>query len=328
MGEKLLDIKNYSVRFTTDKVISKAVNQINLSVDKGEVLGLVGETGAGKTTTALSIMGLLPKYAVETDGEIYFNNQKLNGMKEKEYQKIRGKHISMIFQDPMTSLNPVFRVGDQIADVIKIHHPKMNQLDVNEQVNDIMKMVGISPERKSDYPHQFSGGMKQRVMIAIAIAGNPELLIADEPTTALDVTIQAQVIKMMRNLQKELGSSVILITHDLGIVANFCDKVAIMYAGEIVESGTLEDVFDQEREHHPYTAGLFASLPNITERRDRLTPIQGLTPHPSELPQGCKFHPRCTKCMEICKQGDNLPVYQKGTHSIQCHLFTEEEAHE
>lgn len=321
----MLEIKDYSVRFTADKVISRVVNHISLSLDKGEVLGLVGETGAGKTTTALSVMGLLPKYAVEKEGEIIFDGQKLTGMKEKQYQKIRGKRISMIFQDPMTSLNPVFKVGEQIADVIKIHNPKMNQLDVNSKVDEIMKMVGIAPERKNAYPHQFSGGMKQRVMIAIAIAGNPDLLIADEPTTALDVTIQAQVIKMMRNLQKELGSSVILITHDLGIVANFCDKVAIMYAGEIVEYGTLEDVFDKHKAHHPYTDGLFASLPNITKRIDRLTPIKGLTPHPSELPDGCKFHPRCTKCMDICKQGDTMPKYQSGTHMVQCHLFAEEE---
>lgn len=324
MGEKLLEIKDYSVRFTTDKVISKAVNHVNLSVDKGEVLGLVGETGAGKTTTALSIMGLLPKYAVETEGKIIFDGQELTGMKEKRYRNIRGKRISMIFQDPMTSLNPVFRVGDQIADVIKIHNPKISQIEVNKRVDDIMRMVGIAKERKSEYPHQFSGGMKQRVMIAIAIAGNPDLLIADEPTTALDVTIQAQVIKMMRSLQKELGSSVILITHDLGIVANFCDKVAIMYAGEIVESGTLEDIFDKNREHHPYTEGLFASLPNITERTERLTPIKGLTPHPSELPEGCKFHPRCPKCSEICMQGEIPPNKQKDTHTIQCHMIHEE----
>lgn len=325
MGEKLLEIKDYSVRFTTDKVISRAVNHVNLSVDKGEVLGLVGETGAGKTTTALSVMGLLPKYAVETEGKIIFDGQELTGMKERQYRNIRGKRISMIFQDPMTSLNPVFRVGDQIADVIKIHNPRMSQMEVNKRVDDIMRMVGIAKERKSEYPHQFSGGMKQRVMIAIAIAGNPDLLIADEPTTALDVTIQAQVIKMMRSLQKEMGSSVILITHDLGIVANFCDKVAIMYAGEIVESGTLEDIFDKSIKHHPYTEGLFASLPNITERAERLTPIKGLTPHPSELPPGCKFHPRCPKCSEICSQGETPPQKQKGSHMIQCHLIHEEE---
>ncbi len=324
MGEKLLEIKDYCVTFTVDKVKSYAVNHINLSVDKGEVLGLVGETGAGKTTTALSVMGLLPKYGVKTSGEIWFNGKKLTGMKEKEYRKIRGEHISMIFQDPMTSLNPVFRVGDQIADVIKIHNPKMNQLDVNAKVDEIMRMVGISSDRKMEYPHQFSGGMRQRIVIAIAIACNPDLLIADEPTTALDVTIQAQVIKMMRNLKSELDSSIILITHDLGIVANFCDKVAIMYGGEIVESGTLEDIFDKSLPHHPYTVGLFNSLPNIEEKTDRLKPIKGLTPHPSELPEGCKFHPRCPECMDVCRSGENPKLYVDKKHSIQCHLYSKE----
>lgn len=324
MGEKLLEIKDYCVTFTVDKVKSYAVNHINLSVDKGEVLGLVGETGAGKTTTALSVMGLLPKYGVETSGEIWFNGKKLTGMKEKEYRKIRGEHISMIFQDPMTSLNPVFRVGDQIADVIKIHNPKMSQLDVNAKVDEIMRMVGISSDRKMEYPHQFSGGMRQRIVIAIAIACNPDLLIADEPTTALDVTIQAQVIKMMRNLKSELDSSIILITHDLGIVANFCDKVAIMYGGEIVESGTLEDIFDKSLPHHPYTVGLFNSLPNIEEKTDRLKPIKGLTPHPSELPEGCKFHPRCPECMDVCRSGENPKLYVDKKHSIQCHLYSKE----
>ncbi len=324
MGEKLLEIKDYCVTFTVDKVKSYAVNHINLSVDKGEVLGLVGETGAGKTTTALSVMGLLPKYGVKTSGEIWFNGKKLTGMKEKEYRKIRGEHISMIFQDPMTSLNPVFRVGDQIADVIKIHNPKMSQLDVNAKVDEIMRMVGISSDRKMEYPHQFSGGMRQRIVIAIAIACNPDLLIADEPTTALDVTIQAQVIKMMRNLKSELDSSIILITHDLGIVANFCDKVAIMYGGEIVESGTLEDIFDKSLPHHPYTVGLFNSLPNIEEKTDRLKPIKGLTPHPSELPEGCKFHPRCPECMDVCKSGENPKLYVDKKHSIQCHLYSKE----
>jgi peptide/nickel transport system ATP-binding protein len=221
----------------------------------------------------------------------------------------------------MTSLNPVFRIGDQIADVIKIHNPQLSHAEVGEKVDEIMRMVGLAPERKNEYPHQFSGGMKQRIVIAIAIACNPDLLIADEPTTALDVTIQAQVINMMRNLQKDLGSSVILITHDLGIVANFCDKVAIMYGGEIVEVGTLEEVFDRSIPHHPYTVGLFESIPNINEKTDRLKPIKGLTPHPSELPAGCKFHPRCPKCTEQCKSGANPPIYRDGGHEIQCYLF-------
>ena len=326
MSEKLLELKDLSIRYTTDKIISRAVNHVNLSLEKGEVLGLVGETGAGKTTTALSILGLLPKYTSQVEGEILFEGENLVGASEKKLRVIRGQKISMIFQDPMTSLNPVYKVGDQIGDVIRFHNPEMSKKEISDRVDSILNMVGIPAARKNEYPHQFSGGMKQRVMIAIAIACDPELLIADEPTTALDVTIQAQVIKMMRNLQQELGSSVILITHDLGIVANFCDKVAIMYGGEIVESGTLEDVFDKSRAHHPYTDGLFGSLPNITERTDRLTPITGLTPHPSELPEGCKFHPRCPKCMEVCCGGENPAQHVQGSHMIQCHLFDKEEA--
>ena len=326
MGEKLLELKDLSIRYTTDGVISRAVNHVDLSLEKGEVLGLVGETGAGKTTTALSILGLLPKYTSQVEGEILFEGENLVGASEKKMRAIRGQKISMIFQDPMTSLNPVYKVGDQIGDVIRFHNPGMSKREISGRVDSILNLVGIPAARKNEYPHQFSGGMKQRVMIAIAIACDPELLIADEPTTALDVTIQAQVIKMMRNLQKELGSSVILITHDLGIVANFCDKVAIMYGGEIVEAGTLEDVFDKSRAHHPYTDGLFGSLPNITERTARLTPIMGLTPHPSELPDGCKFHPRCPKCMDACRSGENPAQHRNGSHMVQCHLFDKEEA--
>ncbi|MBQ6122953.1 MAG: ABC transporter ATP-binding protein, partial [Clostridia bacterium] len=289
MGEKLLEIKDLSVRYTTDGIISRAVNHVNLDLERGEVLGLVGETGAGKTTTALTLLRLLPRYTSEVEGEIFFEGKDILKLPEKDVRDIRGQKISMIFQDPMTSLNPVYTVGEQIADVIRFHNENVSAEDVQNRVDEMLKLVGIPPQRKTEYPHQFSGGMKQRVMIAIALACNPELLIADEPTTALDVTIQAQVIKMMRNLQKELNTAVIMITHDLGIVANFCDKVAIMYGGEIVESGTLEEVFDRSANHHPYTIGLFGSLPNITERTSRLTPITGLTPHPSELPEGCKF---------------------------------------
>ncbi len=325
MSEYLLELNDLSIRYTTDGIISRAVNHVNLKLKKGEILGLVGETGAGKTTTALSLLKLLPRYTSEVEGEILFEGKDINKMDDKEIRQIRGKKISMIFQDPMTSLNPVFRIGQQIGDVIKIHNEGISSHEVEEQVDSILNMVGIPPSRKREYPHQFSGGMKQRVMIAIAIACKPELLLADEPTTALDVTIQAQVIKMMRNLQKELQSSVILITHDLGIVANFCDKVAIMYGGEIVEFGTLEEVYDKSRPHHPYTDGLFGSIPNIEEKSDRLKPIFGLTPHPSELPDGCKFHPRCEKCMDICKTGE-VPTYRDGEYRCQCHLLAGKEA--
>ena len=321
MNEKLLEIKNLSVRYTTDNIISEAVNNINLTLYKGEVLGLVGETGAGKTTLAYSIMGLLPKYTSELDGEIVFKQKVLTQMSEKEYKDIRGKEISMIFQDPMTSLNPVFKVGDQIADVLKIHEKNLRPLDIQERINSILTLVGISPSRKNEYPHQFSGGMRQRIMIAIAIACRPELLIADEPTTALDVTIQAQVLKMMRNLQVELKSSIILITHDLGVVANFCDNVAVVYAGEIVEYGSIFDIFNKQIKHHPYTEGLFGSIPNMYQKTSRLHPIAGQAPHPSELPSGCKFHPRCPYCMNICKNGSVPDVIQNNKHVIKCHLM-------
>jgi peptide/nickel transport system ATP-binding protein len=324
MSEKLLEIKNLNVRYTTDGVIAPAVNGINLTINKGEVLGLVGETGAGKTTTALSLLQLLPKYTAEVDGEIYFKDIDITKASEKTMRSIRGNSISMIFQDPMTSLNPVFPVGSQIADVIKLHNKHYSNAEIQSSVDQILEKVGIPASRKGDFPHQFSGGMKQRVMIAIAIACSPDLLIADEPTTALDVTIQAQVINMMRGLQKELNSSVLLITHDLGIVANFCDTVAIMYGGEIVECGTLEDIFDKQKSHHPYTAGLFGSLPNIKEKTKRLKPIAGLMPHPSDMPEGCKFHPRCPLCFEKCTSGP-VPANQSGTHKIKCHLYNGKE---
>ncbi len=286
----------------------------------------MGETGAGKTTTALSLLGLLPKYVSHIPrGEILFKGQNILTMTNAQLRDMRGKHISMIFQDPMTSLNPVFRVGSQIADVIRWHDRSLSRKQVQARVDDILKMVGILPARGREYPHQFSGGMRQRVMIAIALACNPELLIADEPTTALDVTIQAQVIKMMRNLKKQLGSSVLLITHDLGIVANFCDNVAILYAGEIVEYGTLADVFDPAVPHHPYTAGLFGSIPDITQKSARLHPISGLMPDPSNLPSGCRFHPRCPHCTGRCADGP-VPVWQAGKHQIKCHLFKQEGA--
>lgn len=303
MRDKSLQIKNLTVQYVTDGEIVQAVNGIDLELEQGKIMGLVGETGAGKTTTALAIMGLLPKYVGKVPtGEILFQDQNLLVASKEEMRDIRGNKISMIFQDPMTSLNPVFTVGSQLAEVIKLHNKDMSKPEINGRVDAILEMVGIPKERKAEYPHQFSGGMKQRIMIAIAIACRPDLLIADEPTTALDVTIQAQVLKMMKNLQKELGSSVLLITHDLGVVVSFCDDVSIMYAGEIVESGPLEHVFDRSRKHHPYTEGLFASIPDIHSQSARLKPIPGLMPDPVNLPTGCKFNPRCPYCTDICRE--------------------------
>ena len=319
MSEKLLEIKDLYVLYETDEETVKAVNGINLKLNKGETLGLVGETGAGKTTTALSIMRLLPKDIGKiTNGEIKFDEIDITNVTEADMRLIRGERISMIFQDPMTSLNPVITVGDQIAEVLELHK-EMNKEQVSNRVDEMLELVGIPAQRKNEYPHQFSGGMKQRVVIAMALACDPELLIADEPTTALDVTIQAQVLDMMDELKQKLNTSMILITHDLGVVAQTCDKVAIMYAGEIIESGTAEDIFEAE-EHHPYTVGLFGSIPNLIEESDRLSPIPGLMPDPTNLPTGCKFHPRCPKCMEICKEKhpeDRLI----GTHYIKCHLL-------
>lgn len=321
MNDTLLEIKNLSVRYTTDEESVCAVNGIDLELKKGQIMGLVGETGAGKTTTALAIMGLLPKYVGKIpEGEILFNGENLLEADKDKMQSIRGNQISMIFQDPMTSLNPVFTVGAQLEEVIKLHNKHMNTAEISRRADEILEMVGIPKSRKREYPHQFSGGMKQRIMIAIAIACSPELLIADEPTTALDVTIQAQVLKMMRNLQKELGSSVLLITHDLGVVVSFCDSVSIMYAGEIVETGALEDVFDRSRKHHPYTEGLFNSIPDIHSTAKRLNPIPGLMPDPVNLPSGCKFNPRCPNCTEVCKK-NMVELIDIDGLKIRCHRF-------
>ena len=263
MKEQLLDIKDLYVEYITDDAQVFAVNGVDLKINKGETLGLVGETGAGKTTTALSIMRLLPeKVGKITKGSITLNGIDVTKATEADMRLLRGDTVSMIFQDPMTSLNPVLTVGDQIAEVLDLHKKYKNKADVEVRVDEILKMVGLPPERKHDFPHQFSGGMKQRIVIAIALACEPLLLLADEPTTALDVTIQAQVLALMNELKKNLNTAMILITHDLGVVAQTCDRVAIMYAGEIIETGTVEQIFSEGR-HHPYTVGLFESIPDL-----------------------------------------------------------------
>ena len=319
--EQLLKIENLWIEYTSDEEVVKAVNGISLELKKGENLGLVGETGAGKTTTALGILRLLPSNSGKVkNGEILFSGEDLLKKTEAEMRLYRGSRISMIFQDPMTSLNPVIVVGEQIAEVLEIHNQsKQSKEEIQKRVDEVLELVGIPAKRKNEYPHQFSGGMKQRVVIAIALACEPELLIADEPTTALDVTIQAQVLDMMDDLKKKLNTSMILITHDLGVVAQTCDNVAIMYAGEIIECGTAEDVFDAPR-RHPYTEGLFGSIPDLTKETARLSPIAGLMPEPTNLPNGCKFHPRCPSCMEKCKTVEPS-IFIKGTHKIKCHLF-------
>lgn len=330
MSEKLLEIKDLKVQYKSGDTPVCAVNGVNLTLEKGETLGLVGETGAGKTTTALAILRLLPERTGSIEsGSITFDGKNLLEMPEEEMRTmIRGEKISMIFQDPMTSLNPVMTVGEQIAEVISYHSDgkEGEGFSVDKRVDEVLEMVGIPATRKDEYPHQFSGGMKQRVVIAMALSCQPELLIADEPTTALDVTIQAQVLSMMSDLRDKLGTAMIMITHDLGIVANVCDKVAIMYAGKIIESGTLEDIFVNEN-HHPYTVGLFGAIPNLKVETKRLSPIDGLMPDPSALPTGCYFHERCPHCMDICKK--TYPdVYTKGNHSIACHLFSKNDPKE
>lgn len=321
MKEQLLDIRDLYVEYITDDARVFAVNGIDLTINKGETLGLVGETGAGKTTTALSIMRLLPeKIGIIKKGSIVLNGVDVTKATEADMRLLRGDTVSMIFQDPMTSLNPVLTVGDQIAEVLELHKKYKEKSAVEARVDEILKMVGLPPERKHDFPHQFSGGMKQRIVIAIALACEPLLLLADEPTTALDVTIQAQVLALMNELKKNLNTAMILITHDLGVVAQTCDRVAIMYAGEIIETGTVEQIFAGEH-HHPYTVGLFESIPDLKKKTRRLHPIDGLMPDPTDLPTGCKFHTRCPHCTEICETC--IPeVYEEDGHQIRCHLFS------
>ena len=304
MTNEQLAIKDLHIRYITDDDTIYAVNGINLSLKTGESLGIVGETGAGKTTTALSILGLLPKPSGQVkSGSIIFEGQDLVQATEKELRQIRGNRISMIFQDPMTSLNPIFTIGEQIAEVIEVHNAIPKE-EADARAAEMLELVGIPKSRMNEYPHQFSGGMKQRVVIAMALACNPRLLLADEPTTALDVTIQAQVLRMMRSLREKFNTSLILISHDLGVVAQICQKVAIMYAGHIMEYGGIDDIFASPM--HPYTEGLFNSIPKLDIEQKRLSPIAGLMPDPSQIVLGCVFHPRCPYAEDIC--GKRIPA--------------------
>jgi peptide/nickel transport system ATP-binding protein len=321
MSEKLLEIKDLCVTYRTDDDEIFALNGVDLTVRKGETLGLVGETGAGKTTMALSVMRLLPdRVGFVRQGEIFLEDVNLMKVTEADMRLLRGNDISMIFQDPMTSLNPIHTVGHQIAEVLFLHYPNAARDEIERKVDEMMEMVGIPAERKAEYPHQFSGGMKQRIVIAIALACNPKLLLADEPTTALDVTIQAQVLKMMNELKEKFDASMILITHDLGVVAQICDSVAIMYAGEIIEVGSAVDIFESES-HHPYTVGLFGAIPDMTRKTRRLNPIDGLMPDPTSLPPGCRFAERCPRREELCERESPRMTPMEGAHGIKCHLF-------
>ena len=312
----LLEINDLNIHYVTEQATFRAVNGIDLSLEEGETLGLVGETGAGKTTTALGILNLIPNPPGRiVGGEILYKGENVVTMDQAALRKLRGNEISMIFQDPMTALNPVMRVGDQIVETISLHM-ECSRAEAVERSLDMLKMVEIGPERSTDYPHQLSGGMKQRVVIAMALACSPALLIADEPTTALDVTIQAQVLEMINDLKNRLKTSVLLITHDLGIVAECCQKVAVMYAGEIVEYGSLRDIFKETS--HPYTMGLFRSIPSLTRKEKRLNPIDGLMPDPANLPGGCCFHPRCPYADETCRSCHPDLSDAGNGHKVRC----------
>lgn len=317
--QNIIEVKDLCVEYITMEGVIKAVNTLNIALGYGKTLGLVGETGAGKTTTGLSILRLVqdPQGKIRS-GSIFFEGQDLLKLSEKEMEEYRGSQISMIFQDPMTSLNPVMSVEEQIAEVIERHQGLNNENSI-ERAKNMLDLVGIPSERGREYPHQFSGGMKQRVVIAIALACNPQLLIADEPTTALDVTIQAQVLEMIRVLREKYGTSMIMITHDLGIVAEVCDEVSVVYAGHVIEHGTLEDVFDHDL--HPYTQGLFESLPNMKDRKIKLKPIPGLMPDPTNLPLGCPFSPRCNYVMDLCMEKKPERVFRNENHYVECHLY-------
>lgn len=320
MADKLLSISDLNVSYNTYEGRVHAVRGIGLDVEVGQTLGLVGESGAGKTTTALSIMQLIPSPPGRIDsGKIVFEGRDLCALSEKELMKVRGNQVSMIFQNPMTSLNPVVTIGVQISEVLRAHR-NLSEAEGIRQAQKMLETVQIPAGRFREYPHEFSGGMRQRVGIAIALACNPQMIIADEPTTALDVTIQAQVIDLMRELREEFGTAMLLITHDLGIVGETCDRIAVMYAGEIVEEGSLEQIFSNPL--HPYTIGLFHCIPDIEEDSSSIRPIPGLTPDPLRLPEGCSFHDRCPEAGEICKmmRPDGFSI--GGGHRVLCHLFS------
>ena len=324
MPSPLLNIENLSTSFHTDEAVVQAVRGIDLKINHGETLAIVGESGCGKSVTALSVLRLLSMPPARFDsGSIKFNGKNLLHLPEKEMQKVRGNDISMIFQEPMTSLNPIFTVGDQVSEAIVLHQNKTSA-EARELTLDLLKKVAIpSPETRIDqYPHELSGGMKQRVMIAIAIACRPSLLIADEPTTALDVTIQAQILNLLSSLRHEAGMSILLITHNLGIVAQFADRVAVMYSGKIVEESSVETLFNDPK--HPYTRGLLNSLPG-DDKNQKLESIYGAVPHPAYLPQGCAFHPRCNEVIPRCQIQQPLDIAMSGSieHRTACWLFDE-----
>lgn len=326
MTEKVLEVKDLVVEFRTDRGTIRAVNGVSFDVYKGKTLGIVGESGSGKSVSALAVMGLIPNPPGKiASGSIHFKGKSLVNLPSGEMRKIRGNKIAMIFQEPMTSLNPVFTIGNQIEEVIELHQPHLSRKERELKAIDMLRLVGIpSPEtRVKEYPHQLSGGMRQRVMIAIALSCEPDILIADEPTTALDVTIQAQILELMKRLQKELGMGIILITHDLGVVAETCDSVAVMYCGQIVETADVKTLFNHPQ--HPYTRGLMDSIPSFDStsghKKTRLQTIPGMVPSLFDLPDGCNFQDRCSKATDKCRGNAGEPVLkplQSELHQVAC----------
>ncbi len=326
MSEKLLEIKDERLSFFTPAGEVKALNGVSFSMEEGEVLGIVGESGSGKSVTAYSIMGLTAYPGKLIGGTVRFNGHQIDEMTEEDFRKIRGNEVSIIFQDPMTSLNPVYTIGNQIEEVILLHTDKTKK-EAHERARELLELVGINEpdKRLKQYPHELSGGMRQRVMIAIALACEPKLLIADEPTTALDVTIQAQILELMQELRQKLGMSIIMITHDLGVVASMCEKIAVMYAGHIVEYGTVDEIFYNPS--HEYTKGLIKSIPNLNaEEITRLVPIEGQPVDLLNPPAGCPFAPRCGSCMKICLREMPPKTELSETHYTHCWLRQKEEA--
>lgn len=315
--QECLSVKNLTVEYSSEGDIVHAVSNVSFDLKKGHTLGLVGETGAGKTTIAKALLRILPDYSAKVrSGEVWMDGRNLLEISEEEMMEVRGRKISMIFQDPMTALNPIMKVGTQISEVIMVHND-ISAEEANKRAIKMMEMVGIPGERFHDFPHQFSGGMKQRVVIAMALACSPELLIADEPTTALDVTIQAQVLEMINDLKKQYNTAMIMITHDLGIIAQVCDEVAIVYAGEIIEYGSLQQIFDNPV--HSYTKGLFNAIPKINVDMEQLIPIPGMVADPTNLPEGCHFHPRCENCTDECKSSNKIQFVEvESGHFCRC----------
>ena len=321
--QRLLDIENLRTTFDIHVGKVQAVRGVNLHVDEGETVGVVGESGCGKSVSMLSVLHLLPDYAKISADKMVFDGTDLTQLTPKMFRKISGDQIGMIFQDPMTSLNPIHPVGAQILEVLDLHYPDMDKAEKNRRVDEILRLVGIPPSRKNEFPHQFSGGMKQRIVIAMALIAEPELLIADEPTTALDVTIQAQILEMMKGLKEKFNTAVLMITHDLGVVAEFCDYVAVVYAGEVIEHGTVQEVFARTK-NHPYTEGLFDCLPDLSSTAERLIPIPGFMADPTNLPEGCSFAERCRYATDVCrKQKPEMRFF--GQHGIKCLRFAKEE---